>query len=185
MDAALKAKADKSLAVKMNYSEGIFTRREYMELQHSKGATVKQETRPRIYYNGTKFNRMNGAEQAEYMAKCDERIPCYNLHFVDRGFIEITKAEFDYFNSLPSNKIEDAQTDKAEVEFYLEVNPDDTTWVTPLAYFPKEGTCYAHIGQHSECSPEYVANLEKATPEQYADLKDELESIGYNLEIID
>lgn len=185
MKAALKAKADKSLEIKMNYSEGIFTRREYMQLQHSKGATVKQETKARIQYSRTKFNRMNDAQQREYETKCNERVPCYNLYFADRSFIEITKTEFDYFNSLPSNKIEDAQTDKNEVEFYLEVSPDDTTWVTPLAYFPKEGTCYAHIGQHSECSPEYVANLTKATPAQYAELKQELESIGYNLQIID
>lgn len=186
MDAALKAKSEKSLDIKMNYPEGIFTRREYMQLQHSKGATVKEETKYRCTFNRTKFNNMtNYAEQMAYEAKCAEVVTCYNLYFVDRGFIEITKTEFDYFNSLPSIKGTNISTDKTEVVFYMEVNADDTTWVTPLAYFPKEGTCYAHIGQHSECSPEYVANLKRATPEQYADLKAELESIGYNLEIID
>jgi hypothetical protein len=70
-----------------------------------------------------------------------------------------------------------------------------------LAVFPDEPygdtagslTCYAHLGQHSACCPEYVTNPEaltpeiiirNATPEEYAELKSELEGVGYNLEII-
>lgn len=59
-----------------------------------------------------------------------------------------------------------------------------------FAYFPEmvhRGeimTCYAHIGQHSACAPGYANKCKKATPDQYADLKAELESIGYNLEIL-
>ena len=74
-------------------------------------------------------------------------------------------------------------TQKAVVQFYVE--PDGTI----LAYFPRtlhnamSMTCYAHIGQHSQAAPEYVRKLKKATPEQYADLKAELESIGYNLTV--
>lgn len=44
--------------------------------------------------------------------------------------------------------------------------------------------CYAHIGQHSTCHTDYFMECEPATPEQYKDLKEELESIGYNLTII-
>ena len=46
-------------------------------------------------------------------------------------------------------------------------------------------TTYAHIGQHSAICPEYVniTKCEEATKEEYQDLKEELESIGYNLEI--
>ena len=57
------------------------------------------------------------------------------------------------------------------------------------AYFPDMvhygglKTCYAHVGQHSACSPQYAKESRPATPEEYADLKAELESIGYNLEI--
>jgi hypothetical protein len=62
-----------------------------------------------------------------------------------------------------------------------------------LAVFPdlKENragdvTCYAHIGQHSACSMEYVLNDTKpASPAEYAPLKRELERIGYNLDVID
>ena len=41
---------------------------------------------------------------------------------------------------------------------------------------------YMHIGQHSACSVELIDELEDATEEQYKDLKNELENIGYNLE---
>lgn len=60
-----------------------------------------------------------------------------------------------------------------------------------LAVFPDEiadgqynKLCYAHIGQHSAVAPRYYAGLKKATPEEYAPLKTELEGIGYNLEVI-
>lgn len=38
---------------------------------------------------------------------------------------------------------------------------------------------YAHTGQHSEASVEYMESLDEATPEQYADLHAELEGLGY------
>jgi len=74
-------------------------------------------------------------------------------------------------------------TSKTTVQFYVE--PDGQI----MAYFPhmpfsrQTMTCYAHIGQHSACSPEYIKELTPATAEQYADLKTELESIGYNLNV--
>lgn len=59
-----------------------------------------------------------------------------------------------------------------------------------MAYFPymkadNKGnkTCYAHIGQHSACSPEYAKECRPATPTEYADLQKELISIGYELNI--
>ena len=48
-------------------------------------------------------------------------------------------------------------------------------------------TCYAHIGQHGGCSFEWLANgnHRRATPEEFADLKRELESApyGYRLKV--
>lgn len=66
-----------------------------------------------------------------------------------------------------------------------------------LAVFPAEpwrgehdptGTvsCYAHVGQHGECEPWHViAHSRPATPEEYADLRKELEGppYGYRLKI--
>lgn len=43
--------------------------------------------------------------------------------------------------------------------------------------------CYAHIGQHAECSDGFQKRT-RATPEQYAPLLRELESIGYNVEVV-
>ena len=61
-----------------------------------------------------------------------------------------------------------------------------------IAIFPEElgnnnhWNCasYMHQGQHSSCSPDFLIGVTRiAKPEEYADLKAELESIGYNLEI--
>lgn len=45
--------------------------------------------------------------------------------------------------------------------------------------------CYASIGQHSSASIGYIRDCVQATKEQYNDLKNELESIGYNLNVIE
>ena len=42
---------------------------------------------------------------------------------------------------------------------------------------------YMSVGQHGEASIDLVYDTKLATPEEYADLKEELESIGYNLDI--
>lgn len=43
---------------------------------------------------------------------------------------------------------------------------------------------YQHIGQHGTASVGIVSDTIPATPEEYAPLFKELESIGYNLEIV-
>lgn len=59
-----------------------------------------------------------------------------------------------------------------------------------VALFPEvEGApgtcnCYVHVGQHGSAHYHHVIQKTKrATPEEYADLKTELESIGYTLKI--
>ena len=95
-------KADKSLDTLVRYPEGVMTKRQWIDLMRNTGATTEQSTRPRIYFNRTKYNRMTGREQEEYERKCEERIPCYNLKPCNStGYFEISKAEYDYFNSLP------------------------------------------------------------------------------------
>ncbi len=46
---------------------------------------------------------------------------------------------------------------------------------------PKVKTSYAHVGQHGPCHVDYLKGAKKAKPEEYKDLANELESIGYNL----
>ena len=43
---------------------------------------------------------------------------------------------------------------------------------------------YMHIGQHGAASPWITGSTRPATPEEYAPLKCELESIGYVLRIV-
>lgn len=67
------------------------------------------------------------------------------------------------------------------VKFYIDTDGEI------LAYFPglkadNKGnfTSYAHIGQHSACSPYYVAPLRAANKDQYTPLLNELKGQGYN-----
>lgn len=61
-----------------------------------------------------------------------------------------------------------------------------------IAIFPEEPSTdaqheclsYMHIGQHGSCVPKYLMMVTvPATPEEYEDLKKELEGIGYDLVI--
>lgn len=42
---------------------------------------------------------------------------------------------------------------------------------------------YMHIGQHSGCSVELIDELQDASFDQYKDLKNELQTIGYKLNL--
>jgi hypothetical protein len=79
---------------------------------------------------------------------------------------------------------------KIDVKFMYNEQTDDL-----YAFFPKweEGknecgdklyTMYSHVGQHSSGCYEYVAESRPATKEEYNNLMLELESIGYDLNII-
>jgi hypothetical protein len=74
---------------------------------------------------------------------------------------------------------------KTKVKFlYNEYNED------LFAYFPFEEsskgykTAYSHIGQHSACHYKYAEESREATMLEYLDLFNELQSIGYRLELI-
>lgn len=62
----------------------------------------------------------------------------------------------------------------------------EVTAVMPYEIFDRLGnmTNYAHVGQHSACSPEYVKKLRNATEEEYTKLKSELEAAGYKIKVI-
>lgn len=82
--------------------------------------------------------------------------------------------------------------DKAITKVKFLIHPEDSE---VFAYFPEEfydgiyddqmRTCYAHIGQHSACHPDYAMQCRDATPEEYQELKHELEEVvGYKLKIL-
>lgn len=45
---------------------------------------------------------------------------------------------------------------------------------------PLTMTCYAHIGQHGSAHEAWVRQAKPAVPTEYADLLEELQSIGYS-----
>lgn len=72
---------------------------------------------------------------------------------------------------------------KTKVIFMYNAYNDDY-----YAYFPdtlEKGfyDCYAKIGQHSKVSEKYVRESINIEKHEYKDLKNELEQLGYNLEI--
>ena len=73
-----------------------------------------------------------------------------------------------------------------KVQFHIE--PETKTVMAYFPDLPHNGelrTSYAHIGQHSACHPDYIKDCKRAKPKQYADLLEELKSIGYeDLEVI-
>ena len=94
---------------------------------------------------------------------------------------------------------------KKTAVLFLKGEPIGELYSEVIAYFPNENyyskasigykgvtdenwqdmkMSYAHIGQHSSCHIEYANECKQATKEQYNDLAKELESIGYNLNIL-
>lgn len=78
-------------------------------------------------------------------------------------------------------------TEKDEVKFLLEQGSKDEVF----AYFPNmiadhngNKTCYSHIGQHSACHPDYAEKCKPAPKKYFEPLLKELESIGYELQIV-
>lgn len=82
-------------------------------------------------------------------------------------------------------------TDKTEVILLLDKGDGDEQGEL-FAYFPKENytangllkSCYATVGQHSGCAPDYAITCEEAQPHRYKALKTELEGLGYNLHVL-
>jgi len=80
------------------------------------------------------------------------------------------------------------KTDKYKTAVKFLVNGNDI-----FAFFPRESyddfhtnlfTAYSHVGQHSSCLVQYADESRPATAEERKPLIKELESIGYNLEIL-
>ena len=74
-----------------------------------------------------------------------------------------------------------------KVTFKIE-KPEHKGERVPFAYFPNEKwnhdgcrVCYAHVGQHGPCDPEYARKCRLARYEEYKPLYDELVNlVGYD-----
>jgi hypothetical protein len=84
------------------------------------------------------------------------------------------------------------EADEQQTKVLFLVNEKDPNDPDLFAYFPEENhdregrykTGYSHVGQHSAVDPSYAKESREATPEEYQDLKAELEGLGYNLDVL-
>lgn len=95
-------------------------------------------------------------------------------------------------SGLPKQEKKSSQLNEEVTKVQFLVNEKDPENPDLFAYFPDSvhhddyRDCYSHIGQHSSCHPDYAAESRPATPEEYADLKAELENqVGYELDVAD
>ena len=78
---------------------------------------------------------------------------------------------------------------KVKVKFVTSVNPytneNEVVAVMPeVPYNRALTTCYQHVGQHGSCDDGWIRAQRKSRPEEYADLLEELISIGYDVTIV-
>lgn len=140
------------------------------------------------------INNEKDNKQTVHLFKNDEKRPLAGTNFgefiskeeIIKWAKRITNANF--VDKIIKEAIE-TDTEKTKVKFLLNTkeNGGDV-----FAFFPQERynddpnlfSSYQHIGQHSACSLYYAKRCRQASPEQYADLKKELEQIGYNLIVL-
>ena len=75
---------------------------------------------------------------------------------------------------------------KTNVKFLVDSFGDTIAFFPDMPFNEDKNlkTCYANIGQHSACHVDYAKGCKKATPKKYKELKTELESLGYNLNVL-
>jgi len=84
------------------------------------------------------------------------------------------------------------ENDVTKTKVLFLVNEKDPKNPDLFAYFPEENydnrgnlkVGYSHVGQHGGVDPRYAKESRLATPEEYQNLKTELESIGYNFDVL-
>lgn len=111
---------------------------------------------------------------------------------LDATAVALSEYIMDQLETQTFDTNEAATEDATNVIFKREPN-EYTDEVDILAVFPDEieqagdegrVLVYSHVGQHSYASPFYIEELEDATPEEYEDLKEELEGQGYQLNVL-
>ena len=135
----------------------------------------------------------NGQPALNFMKSGDE-IYAHNMFTDEDDILDATgEALAEYImDQMETGVYEEATVDATNVIFKREPN-EYTDEIDILAVFPDEieqagdegnVLVYNHVGQHSYASPFYIEELEDATPEEYEDLKEELEGQGYELNVL-
>jgi hypothetical protein len=119
---AREIKNDKSLDQLVRYSEGILSKREWLKMQLAKGAYVTTQEEPKYQWNRIKYNRMTCyKEQEAYEKKMKETKIGYSLKLPNQDiFWDITKTEYDYFQSL--ELAQDLNTERMDISERIEAN---------------------------------------------------------------
>lgn len=149
------------------------------------------------HYNETIMNMLFNdyvLNSPKYLQKYKQAIPKEKKRRDKSGINQLKQAGEEMqtrnLDSKPESTLEENDEEQTKVQFL--VNEKDPKNPDLFAYFPEENfdnagqykTAYSHVGQHSSASPEYAAESRPATPEEYQDLKAELESLGYKLEVL-
>ena len=148
------------------------------------------ETIQNILFNDYVLN------SAKYLQKYKQAIPKEKKRRDASGINQLKKAGEETMQTRnvepkASKPLTEEGADSTKVMFL--VNETDPENHDVFAYFPEEkhdvngeyNVGYSHVGQHSAVHPAYAAESRPATPEEYQDLKAELEGVGYNLEVIE
>jgi hypothetical protein len=168
---------------------------------------INGEEKYGYHYNETIMNMLFNdyvLNSPKYLQKYKMAIPKEKKRRDQSGINQLKKAGEEVMKrkeqklaptGLPKQgkKPEVAESNEPVTKVIFLVNEKDPNDPDLFAYFPEETydkagrfkTGYSHVGQHSAVSPQYAAESRPATPEEYADLKTELESIGYNFEMVD
>jgi len=144
------------------------------------------ETIQNMIFNDYVFN------SPTYLQKYKMAIPKEKKRRDKSGINKLKKAGAEKMaqTGLPKQKTVSEEIDNEVTKVVFLVSEQDPKDPDLFAYFPEEihngefRTVYSHIGQHSSAHPNYAKESRQATPEEYADLKAELEGIGYNLEVL-
>lgn len=150
-----------ALAKKVNIPEfGIITKREFMERAKAAGWHVESKEMNGYQdgrYNRRTFNRLAGDDQTRYEERMKQTKICYSIYVNGtRSSYDISKAEFDLFNSL-------ATTDAPPWEkvpyfpgpYELQPNPIDSSTVIKSPVFDDEeiGVIWSTHSRHCRARP--------------------------------
>ncbi len=152
--------------------------KDYMDISSKYGYCFNDY---QLYNIATLYERADNTAKT----KIEDVLENINYHSECSEIIDNASA---FKSSLFENKkvTEDIDEEKTKIIFRKDKEDGDI-----IAVFPDDRQndnmigCYVHLGQHTTMSLDYYSKETiPATPEEYADLKKELESIGYNIEVV-
>ena len=181
IDKLMQSKDEKTLLKVANFFESLAEGKKATAPKFAKGGNVKKKSTIEEWafrvIGGDQYSGYDSYEQAESgMERVKESSGYSDDDFEGPYQIDAEGNEF------AKGGVTNGKT--RAIFLYNEENKD------LFAYFPDEDqgrgmkSGYSHIGQHSSVHSDYAMESRQATEEEYKDLKAELESMGYNLKVV-